>query len=78
MIGYRELVGIQPSLQYVHEILHSFNRADVVQRLAWIIAVTKSWQRVENSDDDRRVRAYVLPNWQARIENWCKSNNSEG
>ncbi len=41
-------------------------------------ALTNSWQLVRNSDDDRRVRAYVLPTWQDRIEQWCKNNNSEG
>ena len=76
MLAYADLVGVQPSLQDVRDKLRPLNRTNVVEHLAWINALTNSWQLVENSDDDRRVRAYVLPNWQARIENWCKNNNN--
>lgn len=50
--------------------LRPLRRTDVVLRLAWCNALTRTWGMVRDNEADKRLRNYLFPFWSRRFDDW--------
>jgi hypothetical protein len=69
-ITYATLTGEWPTVEQLNEKLRALHHRDVINRIAWISALTRTWAVIRNNNADKRVREYVLPGYLDLFQAW--------
>ncbi len=70
LITYASMLGHWPRVEDLLDRLRLLNRTDVILRIAWCSAVTRSWATTGDNSTDTRVRTHLFPFWKEQFDTW--------
>jgi hypothetical protein len=72
LMTFASIFGSWPTTAQLEDRLRRIRRADLVLRLAWCNAYTRTWEIVRDNEADRRARNYLFPFWITQFDSWTR------